>query len=136
MPLLLKIILDIFGYLVVGYFSTFLLPLYENLWYIVTLKFKKFEYDYAMIIDFFSHENDEILFSALYFIFWPVGHAIFLAITPIVLFFNTMKFLFLLPINIKEKNEKELKDREKYIQEVEYKYQNIIVKERKNDTKN
>lgn len=46
-----------------------------------------------------------------------------------------MKTLFLLPTNIKEKNEKELEARKEYVREVERKYQNIMAKERANDFK-
>lgn len=136
MPIVLKIIFSIFGYLIVGGLSTFLLPLYENLWYVATFNFKPFSYDYDTVKEMFVFENDdEVAFSIMYFIFWPIGHAIFLVIVPIIFFFNAMKTLFLLPTNIKEKNEKELEAREEYVREVERKYQNIMTKERANDFK-
>ena len=84
---------------------------------------------------FVFEDGDEAAFTVLYFIFWPIGHAIFLAIVPLVFFFNAMKTLFLLPTNIKEKNEKELEARKEYVREVERKYQNIMAKERANDFK-
>jgi len=104
MPIVLKIIFGVFGYLTIGGLSIFLLPLYENLWRVATFKFEPFSYDYDIVKDMFVFEDsDEAAFTVLYFIFWPLGHAIFLAIVPIVFFFSAMKALFLLPTNIKEK---------------------------------
>lgn len=81
MPLVLKIILGIFSYLIVGGFSVFLLPLYENLWRVATFKFEPFSYDYDLVKDMFVFEDDdEVAFTVIYFIFWPIGHAIFLVI--------------------------------------------------------
>lgn len=136
MPIVLKIIFGVFGYLTIGGLSIFLLPLYENLWRVATFKFEPFSYDYDIVKEMFVFEDgDEAAFTVLYFIFWPIGHVIFLVIVPIIFFFSAMKALFLLPTNVKEKNEKELEDREKYVREVERKYQNIMAKERANDFK-
>lgn len=136
MPIALKIIFCVFGYLAAGGLSIFLLPLYDNLWHIATFKFESFSYDYDLVKDMFVFEDDEeVAFTTMYFVFWPLGHAVFLVIVPLVFFFNAMKTLFLLPTNIKEKNEKELEAREKYVREVERKYQNIMAKECANDFK-
>lgn len=136
MPLVLKIIFSVFGYLAAGGLSIFLLPLYDNLWHIATFKFEPFSYDYDLVKDMFVFEDDdEVAFTTMYFAFWPIGHAVFLVIVPLVFFFNAMKTLFLLPTNIKEKNEKELEARKEYVREVERKYQNIMAKERANDFK-
>ena len=136
MPLALKIILGFFGYLLTGRLLTFLVPIWINLWEMANLEFSSWEYDIDVVSSLFDWGDDEgFLVCFTYYLFWPIIFVTAIVIWPIVFFFNAMKTLFLLPTNIKEKNEKELEARKEYVREVERKYQNIMAKERANDFK-
>ena len=132
MPLALKIILGFFGYLFAGCLSTFLVPIWINLWEMANLEFSDWEYDTDIVSSLFDWSDDEsFLMCFVYYIFWPIIFAIALAIWPIVLFFNVIKFLFSLPSEISYKMfEKRIAKRE-YTEKVEREYKKIMEREGK-----
>lgn len=132
MPLALKIILGFFGYLLAGCFSTFLVPIWINLWEMANLEFSDWEYDTDIVSSLFDWGDDEsFLMCFVYYLFWPIIFAIALAIWPIVFFFNVMKLLFSLPSEISYKMfEKRIAKRE-YTEKVEREYKKIMEREGK-----
>lgn len=132
MPLILKIILGLFGYLLTGCLSTFLVPIWINLWEMAKLEFSGWEYDIDVVSCLFDWSDDEdFLVCFVYYLFWPIIFVIALAIWPIALFFNVMKLLFSLPSEISyKKSEKRLAERE-YIEKVEREYKKIMEREGK-----
>lgn len=132
MPLALKIILGIFGYLLTGCLSTFLVPIWINLWEMAKLEFSGWEYDIDVVSCLFDWSDDEdFLVCFVYYLFWPIIFVIALAIWPIALFFNVMKLLFSLPSEISyKKSEKRVAERE-YIEKVEREYKKIMEREGK-----
>ena len=132
MPLALKIILGFFGYLLAGCLSTFLVPIWINLWEMAKLEFSGWEYDINVVSCLFDWSDDEdFLICFVYYLFWPIIFVIALAIWPIVLFFNVMKLLFSLPSEISyKKSEKRVAERE-YIEKVEREYKKIMEREGK-----
>lgn len=132
MPLILKIILGFFGYLLIGCLSTFLVPIWINLWEMAKLEFSGWEYDIDVVSCLFDWSDDEdFLICFVYYLFWPIIFVIAIAIWPIVLFFNVMKLLFSLPSEISyKKSEKRVAERE-YIEKVEREYKKIMEREGK-----
>ena len=132
MPLGLKIILGVFGYLLTGCLSTFLVPIWINLWEMAKLEFSGWEYDIDIVSSLFDWSDDEdFLVCFTYYLFWPIIFVIALVIWPIVLFFNVMKLLFSLPSEISyKKSEKRLAERA-YIEKVEREYKKIMEREGK-----
>ena len=132
MPLALKIILGFFGYLLTGCLSTFLVPIWINLWEMAKLEFSGWEYDIDIVSSLFDWSDDEdFLVCFTYYLFWPIIFVIALVIWPIVLFFNVMKLLFSLPSEISyKKSEKRLAERA-YIEKVEREYKKIMEREGK-----
>lgn len=132
MPLILKIILGLFGYLLTGCLSTFLVPIWINLWEMAKLEFSGWEYDIDVVSCLFDWSDDEdFLICFVYYLFWPIIFVIALAIWPIALFFNVMKLLFSLPSEISyKKSEKRVAERE-YIEKVEREYKKIMEREGK-----
>lgn len=132
MPLVLKIILGIFGYLLTGCLSTFLVPIWMNLWEMATLEFSGWEYDVDIVSSLFDWSDDEdFLVCFVYYLFWPIIFVIALAILPIVFFFHVIKLLFSLPSEISYKMfEKRIAKRE-YIEKVEREYKKIMEREGK-----
>lgn len=95
MPLALKIILGVFGYLLVGCLSTFLVPIWINLWEMANLEFSGWEYDIDIALSLFDWSDDEdFLVCFIYYLFWPIIFVVALVIWPIVLFFNVTKLCF------------------------------------------
>lgn len=132
MPLALKIILGVFGYLLTGCLSTFLVPIWMNLWEMAKLEFSGWEYDIDVVSCLFDWSDDEdFLICFVYYLFWPIIFVIALAIWPIALFFNVMKLLFSLPSEISyKKSEKRVAEQE-YIGKVEREYKKIMEREGK-----
>lgn len=132
MPLALKIILGFFGYLLAGCLSTFLVPIWINLWEMAKLEFSGWEYDIDVVSCLFDWSDDEdFLICFVYYLFWPIIFVAALVIWPIVLFFNVMKLLFSLPSEISyKKSEKRIAERE-YIAKVEREYKKIMEREGK-----
>lgn len=73
MPLALKIILGLFGYLLTGYLLTFLVPIWINLWEIANLEFSSWKYDIDIVSCLFGWGDDEdFLVCFIYYLFWPI----------------------------------------------------------------
>ena len=132
MPLILKIILGLFGYLLTGCLSTFLVPIWINLWEMAKLEFSGWEYDIDIVSGLFDWSDDEdFLICFVYYLFWPIIFVIALAIWTIVLFFNVMKLLFSLPSEISYKKSEKRLARMEYVRKVEQEYKKIMEREGK-----
>ena len=126
----LFVILGILGYLIVGLLLTLLIPIYPNLWSIVTLNFAGWEYDFSSVTELFDFDDeDSLLFVCLFSIFWPLAIVISLIILPFVFIYCFIRFVILLPSNLHEKREKEKIARENYEREIEFKYKHIMALE-------